>query len=176
MGKTYSAKPGEVARDWWLVDAAGQPLGRLASQVAALLRGKHKPVYTPHVDTGDHVVVINADKIVLTGEKARKKVRYRHSGYPGGLKSENYSTILANKPDRAIRWAVRGMLPHNVLGRMMLGKLKVYRGEEHPHSAQAPQPLKLGRRGMMVAEVEEPKRPKRKRAGAKKKASKGDED
>lgn len=138
--KTYSAKPGEVTRKWWLIDAQGKVLGRLAAEVAAILRGKHKPIYTPHVDTGDHVVVINAAGLVLTGQKARRTMRYRHSGYPGGLKVEPYGALLQRDPARAFRLAVKGMLPHNTLGRQMLRKLKVYAGSEHPHAAQQPEP------------------------------------
>ncbi len=138
--KTYSAKPREVSRRWLLVDAQGQVLGRLAAEVAALLRGKHKAVYTPHVDTGDHVVVINAAGLVLTGNKAERTMRYRHSGYPGGLKEEPYGALLKRDPARAFRSAVKGMLPHNTLGRQMLRKLKVYAGAEHPHAAQHPEP------------------------------------
>jgi len=138
--KTYSAKPAEVESRWLLIDAQGRVLGRLAADVAALLRGKHKPSFTPHVDTGDHVVVINAAGLVLTGEKATKTIRHRHSGWPGGLKSEPYGALLRRNPARAFREAVRGMLPHNTLGRKMLRKLKVYAGGEHPHQAQQPAP------------------------------------
>jgi large subunit ribosomal protein L13 len=141
--KTYAARPAEVSRQWLVVDAAGLSLGRLAARVAMLLRGKHKPVYTPHVDTGDHVIVVNADKVVLTASKPQKKIRYTHSGYPGALREERYETIMAKRPDQAIRWAIRGMLPKNILGRRMLRKLKVYRGAEHPHEAQNPQPYDL---------------------------------
>jgi large subunit ribosomal protein L13 len=138
--KTYSAKPGEVASRWLLVDAQGQVLGRLAADVAALLRGKHKASFTRHVDTGDHVVVINAAGLVLTGNKAQRTMRYRHSGYPGGLKVEPYGELLKRNPERAFRAAVRGMLPHSSLGRALLRKLQVYGGGEHPHQAQAPVP------------------------------------
>ena len=138
MRKTYFAKAGEVERQWLLVDAEGKVFGRLAARVAALLRGKHKPTFTPHVDTGDHVVVINAGKLKLTGGKAQKKLRYRHSGYPGGLRSDPYGALLQRDPGRALRLAVKGMLPHNDLGRLMLRKLKVYPGPAHPHQAQRP--------------------------------------
>jgi len=137
---TYAAKPGEVQSRWLLVDAQGQVLGRLAADVAALLRGKHKPHFTPHVDTGDHVVVINAARLVLSANKAEKTMRRRHSGWPGGLKSEPYGAFLQRNPARAFRAAVRGMLPHTPLGRSILRKLKVYPGSEHPHQAQRPLP------------------------------------
>ena len=137
-GKTYSAKPGEVQRRWLLIDAQGQTVGRLAADVAALLRGKHKVTFTRHVDTGDHVVIINAGGLVLTGEKAQKTMRYRHSGYPGGFRAEPYGDLFEKDPSRAFRAAVRGMLPHTPLGRSMLRKLKVYAGAEHPHEAQKP--------------------------------------
>lgn len=138
--RTYSAKPGETKNHWRLIDAQGQVVGRLAADVAAVLRGKHKPEYTPHVDTGDFVVVINTAGLVLTGSKAEKTTRYRHSGYPGGLKSEPYGDLFQKDPERAFRAAVRGMLPHTVLGRQMLRKLKVYAGGDHPHEAQQPIP------------------------------------
>jgi large subunit ribosomal protein L13 len=138
--KTYSAKPAEVKRRWLLIDAQGMVLGRLAADVAAVLRGKHKATYTPHVDTGDHVIIINAAGLVLTGQKAAKTMRYRHSGYPGGLKSEPYGVLLQRKPERAVKECVRGMLPHGTLGRAMLRKLQVYPGSEHPHQAQGPVP------------------------------------
>ncbi len=138
--RTYSAKPGEVERGWLLIDAQGMVLGRLAADIAAVLRGKHKATYTPHVDTGDHVVVINAAGLVLTGAKGDKTIRYRHSGWPGGLKSESYGSLLRRDPARALREAVRGMLPRTPLGRAMLRKLKVYAGGEHPHQAQGPVP------------------------------------
>jgi large subunit ribosomal protein L13 len=140
--KTYAAKPGEVEKRWLLIDAQGQVVGRLAADVAALLRGKHKPGFTPHVDTGDFVVVINASGLVLTGDKAEKTMRYRHSGYPGGLKAEPYGALFRRSPERAFRAAVRGMLPHTSLGRQMLSKLKVYGGGEHPHQAQQPVPYR----------------------------------
>ena len=134
--RTYSAKPAEVKREWLLIDAQGLTVGRLAADVAAVLRGKHKPTFTPHVDTGDHVVIVNAAGMVLTGSKALKTTRYRHSGYPGGLKEEPFGELFQKDPERAFREAVRGMLPHGVLGRQMLRKLKVYVGAEHPHAAQ----------------------------------------
>ena len=138
--KTHSTKPSEITRDWWLVDADGAVLGRLASEVAKLLRGKHKANFAPHLDVGDHVVVVNASKVVLTGNKLTQKQMYRHSGYPGGLKSISYERLMLDKPEAAIESAVKGMLPGNRLGRAMLKKLKVYAGEEHPHGAQSPQP------------------------------------
>jgi len=141
--KTFSAKKEDIERTWYLVDAEGKVLGRLASQLAKILRGKTKPIYTPHVDTGDYVVVINADKIRLTGKKMEKKVYYRHSGYPGGLKLTNAKMLLATKPERVLKRAVKGMLPKNPLGRKMFGKLKVYVGPDHPHEAQQPQPLEM---------------------------------
>jgi len=136
---TFMAKAGEIERKWYVIDAEGKHLGRLAAEAAAILRGKHKPIFTPHVDTGDHVIVINADKVVLTGDKLDKKIYYRHSGYPGGLKSMTYRTFLARKPEEAVRKAIVGMLPHNKLGAQMAKKLKVYRGPEHPHEAQKPE-------------------------------------
>ena len=141
--KTYSAKPNEVQQDWLLVDAEGQTLGRLAVQIAHRLRGKHKPAYTPHVDTGDFIVVINADKVKLTGKKMEDKKYYRHTGYPGGIREMNAAKMLATKPTDVLTIAVRGMLPKNRLGRKMLTKLKVYTGNAHPHEAQQPQILEL---------------------------------
>jgi large subunit ribosomal protein L13 len=141
--KTYNAKPGEVAREWYVVDAEGQTLGRLATQIAETLRGKRKPQYTPHVDTGDFVVVVNADKIAVTGNKLDQKRYYRHSGYPGGLRSRTLREQLDRRPTEVIRTAVRGMLPKNRLARQQLTKLKVYAGPEHPHTAQNPRPLNL---------------------------------
>jgi len=136
--KSYMAKPTEVDRAWYVIDASGQTLGRLSSEVASILRGKHKPTYTPHIDTGDFVIIINAEKIQLTGDKLlQKKYRY-HTGYPGGLKEMDYKTLLEKRPERAIEVAVKGMLPHNRLGAQMYRKLKVYRGSEHPHQAQKP--------------------------------------
>lgn len=141
--KTFMAKPEEVTRKWYVVDAEGQTLGRLASSVAAILRGKHKPTFTPGVDTGDHVIIINASKIELTGNKLEQKMKYSHSLYPGGLKTVPYGELLRKYPERTLRDSIAGMLPHNTLGRQMIKKLKVYRGSEHPHEAQKPEPLKL---------------------------------
>jgi len=141
--KTFSAKKEGIERTWYLVDGEGKVLGRLASHLARILRGKTKAIYTPHVDTGDCVVVINADKIRLTGRKMEQKVYYRHTGYPGGLKSTNAKTLLATKPERVLKNAVKGMLPKNPLGRKMFKKLKVYAGPDHPHQAQQPQPLEI---------------------------------
>jgi large subunit ribosomal protein L13 len=138
---TYSPKASEIERAWYVVDADGMVLGRLATEVARILRGKHKPTFAPHMDTGDHVVIVNADKVVLTAGKADRKVVYRHSGYPGGLKSETYARAFARKPEDALRRTIRGMLPKNRLGRQMLRKLKIYTGPHHPHSAQQPQAL-----------------------------------
>lgn len=137
--RTYMAKAQEVDRKWYVLDATNKPLGRLASEAARLLRGKHKPTFTPHVDTGDYVIVINADKAMLTGKKLDQKVLYHHSGYPGGLKETVYRDLMANKPERAIETAVRGMLPKNRLGRKMIKKMKVYAGAEHLHQAQKPE-------------------------------------
>ena len=139
--KTYVPKRDEITRDWWIVDASGIALGRLATQVATHLRGKHKPTFTPFLDTGDHVVVINADKLVLTGAKLQNKMYRRHSGYPGGLKEVVAEEMLAKHPDRMIELAVKGMLPKGPLGRRMAKKLKVYAGPDHPHQAQQPKPL-----------------------------------
>lgn len=141
--RTYSPKAKEVTREWFVVDADGLVLGRLATEVATRLRGKHKPIFAPHIDTGDHVIVVNASKVVMTAGKAEKKVEYRHSGYPGGLKATRLETILATKPEEAVRRAVRGMLPRTRLGRSQLAKLKVYAGPEHPHEAQTPTTLDL---------------------------------
>ncbi|KAF6511189.1 LSU ribosomal protein L13p (L13Ae) [Geobacillus stearothermophilus] len=143
MRTTYMAKPNEVERKWYVVDAAGKTLGRLASEVAALLRGKHKPTFTPHVDCGDHVIVINADKVELTGKKLTKKLYYRHSLYPGGLKVRTALEMRTNCPEKMIERAVRGMLPKGSLGRQMFKKLHVYRGSEHPHQAQKPEVYEL---------------------------------
>lgn len=134
--KTFMAKPAQIEKKWYMVDANNQVLGRMASQIATILRGKHKPIYTPYVDTGDFVVVINAEKVILTGRKKEQKFYYRHSGYPGGLKSIRYDKLLVVDPQKAIRLAVKRMLPKGVLSRTMLSKLKVYRGQEHPHQAQ----------------------------------------
>jgi large subunit ribosomal protein L13 len=141
--RTYSPKPGEIERQWHVIDAADVVLGRLATHAATLLRGKHKPVFAPHVDTGDFVIVINAEKVALTGNKRQTKVAYRHSGYPGGLKTIPYDELLAKRPERAIQIAVKGMLPHNRLGRQLIRKLKVYAGPEHPHAAQQPVPFEI---------------------------------
>ncbi|HEX8681010.1 MAG TPA: 50S ribosomal protein L13 [Ardenticatenaceae bacterium] len=141
--KTFSAKPAEVERQWWVVDAEGQTLGRLATRIATVLRGKHKPIYTPHIDTGDYVIVINAEKIEVTGKKLDTIIYYRHSGYPGGLKERTLREQLVKFPERPIEEAVKGMLPKSKLGRHMLKKLKVYAGTEHPHTAQQPQLLEL---------------------------------
>ena len=141
--KTYSAKPHEVEQKWLLVDAEGQTLGRMATAIATRLRGKHKPEYTPHLDTGDFVVVINADKVTVTGNKAKDKIYYSHSGFPGGLKSISFEKLLAKAPERVIKLAVKGMLPRNSLGRAMFKKLKVYAGAEHPHTAQQPESVHL---------------------------------
>jgi len=143
--KTYSAKPGEIERDWYLVDADGQTLGRLATQVADRLRGKGKPQYTPHVDTGDFVVVVNAEKVRVTGKKLDEKRYYRHSGYPGGLRSRSLREQLDRQPAEVLRKAVKGMLPRNRLGRAQLTKLKIYAGPEHPHAAQSPKPFDGGK-------------------------------
>ena len=141
--KTHVTKPSEITREWWLVDADGVVLGRLASEVAKRLRGKHKPSFSPHLDTGDHVVIINAQKVVLTGNKLAQKEMIRHSGYPGGLRKVSYTRLMSERPELAIERAVRGMLPSNRLGRAMLKKLKVYAGAEHPHGPQNPQVLDI---------------------------------
>ncbi len=140
---TYAPKPTDIERAWHLVDADGLVLGRLATEVARILRGKHRPIFAPHMDTGDHVVVVNAAKVVLTADKGEAKFAYRHSGYPGGLKSRSYTWLLENRPEELVRRAVRGMLPKTTLGRRQLGKLKVYAGSDHPHGAQRPQPLDI---------------------------------
>ena len=141
--RTYSAKPETVEHDWYVVDATDKPLGRLASEVAKRLRGKHKPVYTPHVDTGDYIVVVNAEKVRVTGAKSTDKIYHHHTGYPGGLKSISFEKLIDKAPERVIQSAVKGMLPRNPLGRAMFKKLKVYAGEEHPHAAQQPQALNI---------------------------------
>ncbi|HPF74936.1 MAG: 50S ribosomal protein L13 [Lysobacteraceae bacterium] len=141
--KTFSAKPETVQRDWYVVDATGKTLGRLSTELARRLRGKHKPVYTPHVDTGDYLVVINAEKIAVTGKKLSDKLYHRFTGYIGNLKTENLATVLDKHPERAIEIAVKGMLPKNPLGRAMYRKLKVYAGPNHPHTAQQPQALEI---------------------------------
>lgn len=137
--KTFMAKAEDVERKWYVLDADGKPLGRLAAEAAKILRGKHKPIFTPHVDTGDFVIVINADKVLLTGNKMKKKKYYYHSKYPGGLKSVSYEVMMKENPEKAIMLAVKRMLPKNALGRKMFKKLKVYRGEDHPHQAQQPE-------------------------------------
>lgn len=137
--RTYSAKPGEVQRNWWIVDADGKNLGRLATEIAGVLRGKNKPQYTPHVDTGDFVVVVNAEKIAVTGQKLSDKLYRRHSGYPGGLKTRTLQQMLEKRPTEVLRLAVKGMLPKNRLAAQQLGKLKIYAGPSHPHSAQKPE-------------------------------------
>jgi len=141
--KSYMARPREVERNWYLIDAEGQTLGRLATEIARLLRGKNKAQYTPHVDTGDFVVVVNAEKVVVTGRKAEQKVYYRHTGYPGGLRETSYEVMLGRKPTEILRKAVRGMMPKTRLGRQQLRKLKIYAGPEHPHEAQNPQPYEV---------------------------------
>jgi large subunit ribosomal protein L13 len=141
--KTYVAKPSTIEKKWYVVDAKGKTLGRLATVVADTLRGKRKPIYTPNIDTGDFVIVINAEQIVVTGNKPEQKMYYHHSGYPGGLKEESYEKLLARRPEEIIRRAVKGMLPHNTLGRAQIRKLKIYTGAEHPHEAQMPVPLEI---------------------------------
>ncbi|MEC3894795.1 MULTISPECIES: 50S ribosomal protein L13 [Nocardiopsis] len=141
--RTYSPKPSDVQRQWHVVDATDLVLGRMASQVATLLRGKHKPYYAPHVDTGDFVIIVNAEKVALTGNKLEQKRAYRHSGYPGGLRSVAYADLLEKNPERAIEKAIKGMLPKGTLGRQMAKKLKVYAGPEHPHQAQQPVPFEI---------------------------------
>ena len=143
MTRTYTPKAGEAQREWLVIDAEDVVLGRLAVQTDNLLRGKHKPIYAPHVDTGDFVIIVNAEKVALTGQKLEQKKAYRHSGYPGGLKSVTYSELLEKNPVRAVEKAVRGMLPKNSIGRQQLSKLKVYRGSEHPHAAQQPKPFEI---------------------------------
>lgn len=137
--QTYMAKPQDVERKWYILDATNKPLGRLATEAARLLRGKHKPIFTPHIDTGDHVIVINAEKVVLTGNKLQQKKYYRHSGFPGGIKAIDYESLMNSKPEKVIEKAVKGMIPHNRLGRQVMKKIRVYRGEEHPHMAQKPE-------------------------------------
>ena len=141
--KTFSAKPAEVRRDWYVVDASGKTLGRLSTEIARRLRGKHKPEYTPHVDTGDYIVVVNAEKIRVTGNKRKDKMYYRHTGYIGNLKSISLEKLLDQAPERALQHAVKGMLPRGPLGRKMLGKLRIYAGPEHNHAAQQPIPLEV---------------------------------
>ena len=141
--KTYVAKPASIEKKWYVVDASGHTLGRLSTVVADTLRGKRKPIYTPNIDTGDFVVVVNAEKIVVTGNKLEQKMYYRHSGYPGGIKSEALGKLLGRRPEEVIRRAVKGMLPHNKLGAAQLRKLKIYAGAEHPHEAQGPEVLEI---------------------------------
>ena len=141
--KTVSTKPADVTRDWYVVDAEGKTLGRMATEIARLLRGKHKPEYTPHVDTGDYIIVVNAEKVRVTGNKAKDKMYYRHTGYPGGMRSMSFEKMVAHAPERNVEFAVKGMLPKGPLGRAMYSKLKVYAGTEHPHQAQQPQALTL---------------------------------
>lgn len=141
--KTYNAKPAEIVRGWYVVDLEGQSIGRAAAKVAAVLRGKHRPIYTPHVDTGEYVIAVNADKVVFTGNKIEQKVYYRHSGYVGGLKETTAKRMMDETPEEAFKHAVKGMLPKNTLGREMFAKLKVYKGDEHPHAAQQPKKLEL---------------------------------
>ncbi len=141
--KTYSPKAADIERAWHVVDASDLPLGRLASEIAQILRGKHKPIYAPHLDTGDFVVVVNAERVAVTSDKSQTKIYYRHSGYPGGIKAESFESLKARRPEAIIERAVKGMLPKNSLGRQMWSKLKVYAGPEHPHQAQSPQPLEF---------------------------------
>lgn len=141
--RTYTPKPADVNRQWHVIDATDVVLGRLASQVATLLRGKHKPIYAPHLDTGDFVIIVNADKVALSGKKLEQKRAYRHSGYPGGLRSVSYAELMEKHPERAVEKAIKGMLPKNKLGRKMFGKVKVYAGPEHPHQAQQPVPYDI---------------------------------
>ncbi|MGH3738941.1 MAG: 50S ribosomal protein L13 [Micromonosporaceae bacterium] len=141
--RTYSPKPGEITRQWHVIDATDVVLGRLASHAAQLLRGKHKPIFAPHVDTGDFVIIVNASKVALTGNKRAQKIAYRHSGYPGGLKKVGYDELLTKRPDRAVELAIRGMLPKNKLSRQVMKKLKVYAGPDHPHAAQQPEPFEI---------------------------------
>ncbi len=143
MQKTFTPKAADIERSWYVVDASGMPLGRLASEVAKILRGSHKPIRTPHLDVGDYVIVVNAEKVSVTSSKSRSKIYYRHSGYPGGLKAESFQSLIERRPESVVERAVRGMLPKNRLGRSMWRKLRVYAGPDHPHSAQAPQPLDL---------------------------------
>lgn len=141
--KTYSAKAETITHDWFVIDAAGKTLGRMATEIADRLRGKHKPEYTPHVDTGDYIVVINAEQVQVTGKKARDKIYYHHTGYVGGIKAISFQDLIEKAPERTIQKAVKGMMPKGPLGRAMLSKLKVYAGSEHPHTAQQPQELKI---------------------------------
>jgi large subunit ribosomal protein L13 len=146
LQRTYSPKPTDITRSWFVVDATDLPLGRLASEVAQILRGKHKPTFAPHMDGGDHVIVVNADKVYVSGNKEIEKIYYRHSGYPGGLRAETFSQIRKNHPERLVETAIRGMLPKNRLGRQIFRKLKVYAGPDHPHAPQKPEPLTISHR------------------------------
>jgi large subunit ribosomal protein L13 len=174
--KTYSPKPRDIERRWYVLDASGAVLGRLATQAASILRGKHKPIYAPHADTGDHVIVINAKDVTLSGGKENKKVAYHHSGHPGGLTETVYSRLLATKPAFAVEKAIKGMLPHNRLGRQMATKLRVYPGADHRHEAQKPQPLGLGEvppwEGLPMVEGPAPTRPEPKPPAAKRPSAK----
>ncbi len=150
LNKTYSPKPSDIERQWHVVDATDLPLGRLASEVAQILRGKHKAIYSPHMDCGDFVIVVNADKVAVTSGKSKNKIYYRHSGYPGGIRAETFESLRERRPEAIVERAVRGMLPKNRLGRKMIKKLKVYAGPDHPHQAQMPQPLDLNIRKVEV--------------------------
>ena len=141
--KTYAVKAGDIQRKWYVADADGKTLGRFASTVAKILRGKHKPIYSPHLDTGDHVIVVNAANIVVTGKKAQQKQYYHHSGYPGGLKSMSYGELMEKRPEKILEHAIRGMLPHNSLGRQMFRKLRIYAGPDHVHQSQKPEEIQL---------------------------------
>lgn len=143
MRTTYMAKPQDINRKWYVIDAAGKPLGRLAARVSLILQGKHRPTYTPHIDTGDHIIIINAGKVVLTGQKLDKKIYYRHSGWPHGLKAVTYRKFLATQPEKVVEKAIKGMLPKTTMGRAMYRKLRVYAGAEHPHAAQQPERLEV---------------------------------
>jgi large subunit ribosomal protein L13 len=149
---TYTPKPGDITRAWHVIDAEGIVLGRLATEVATLLRGKHKPTYAPHVDSGDYVIIVNAEKVVLTGNKRDQKLAYRHSGYPGGLRKRTFGELLDTKPERLVEKVVKGMLPKNKLGRAQAKKLKVYAGPEHPHAAQQPQPFQISKVAQVSAQ------------------------
>ncbi len=146
--KTYTAKKEEIQRQWFVIDASSVPLGRLASMAAYILRGKHKPEYTPHIDTGDHVIVTNSEKVKITGKKLSDKFYYRHTGYPGGIRKKHLGLLMEESPEKVVKNAVRGMLPKNILGRNMLKKLKVYKGSEHPHAAQKPIPVDYDQKRM----------------------------
>lgn len=150
QNKTYTPKAADVQREWFVVDATDLPLGRLASEVAKILRGKHKPIFAPHVDVGDHVIVVNAEKVAVTSGKSQSKIYYRHSGFPGGIKAESFESLRERRPEAIVERAVRGMLPKTKLGRKMIKKLKVYAGPDHKHEAQSPQPLELDIRKVEV--------------------------